>query len=253
MKGQSPRIVGIIPARMGSLRFPGKPLAPILGRPMIEHVYLRMESCETLDAVYVATCDQEIYDAVQGFGGRAVMTSPDHQRAADRTAESVHYIEHADIVIMVQGDEPMVTPGMIEASVQPLINDRSIPCSNLTARVTSLEEFEDPNCIKVVMDPQGFAIYMSREPVPTRGVLGFESIPIYKQVCIIPFQRDALLTFVDLEPTPLEKAESIDMLRFLEHGFKVKLVETQQQTHSVDTPGDLAIVESLMRRDPIAS
>lgn len=244
------KIIGVIPVRMGSSRFPGKPLAPILGRPMVEHVYKRTVMCQTLDAVYVATCDEEIRWAVEAFGGPVIMTSPTHKRASDRAAEAAQSLT-ADIVVMVQGDEPMVTPQMIEAAVGPLIQDEQVLCSNLVKRIETQEEFDDPNTIKAVMDQQGYALYFSREPIPTRQVLGYEKIPVYKQVCIIPFQRDFLFKLAQLTPTPLERAESIDMLRILEHGYRVRLVETETDTHAVDTPADSRLVETLMRHDPL--
>ena len=245
-------IVAVIPARMGSSRFPGKPLAPILGRPMIEHVYHRVAMCKTLDAVYVATCDEEIRQAVEGFGGKAIMTSPAHQRASDRTAEAAESLT-ADIVVMVQGDEPMTVPDMVDAAVSPMLDDPDVHCVNLAKRITSEDEYRDPNTIKVVMDGRGDALYFSREPIPTPRQIGIEKIPIFKQVCIIPFRREALLMYARLEPTPLELAESVDMLRFLEHGYRVRLVETDVASHAVDTPADLALVESLMRVDPLVA
>ena len=244
------KTVAVIPARMGSSRFPGKPLAPILGLPMVEHVYRRTAMSSVVSAAYVATCDTEIYDAVEAFGGRAIMTSPDHQRASDRVAEAASNLE-ADIIVMVQGDEPMTYPQMIELAVEPLVEDSRVVCSNLVKRIESLNEFLDSNTIKVVTDRTGNALYFSREPIPTRRVLNFEQIPVYKQVCIIPFRRDFLLEYARLEPTPLEKAESIDMLRLLEHGYKVRLVESDFETHAVDTPADLARVEEMMKADPL--
>ncbi len=244
--------IAIIPARMGSSRFPGKPLAPILGRPMVEHVYRRTAMCKRLDGVYVATCDEEIRQAVQAFGGEAVMTSPKHQRASDRVAEAIESLA-ADVVVMVQGDEPMTLPQMIESAVTPMLNDPAVQCVNLVKRIESEEEYRDPNTIKVVMDRHGDALYFSREPIPTQRRLGFERIPVFKQVCVIPFRRDFLLQYARLEPTPLEQAESIDMLRILEHGYRVRLVETDVNTHAVDTPADLALVESLMRDDPLVA
>ena len=244
------KIVGVIPARMGSSRFPGKPLAPILGRPMIEHVYRRTALCQTLEAVYVATCDDEIRSAVEAFAGKAIMTSPEHQRASDRVAEAAQHLD-ADIVVMVQGDEPMTMPEMVDQAVAPMLDDPQVQCVNLVKRIEIEEEFLSPNTIKVVMDCEGNALYFSREPIPTRQKLGFDKLPVFKQVCIIPFRRDFLLTYASLKPTPLEEAESIDMLRLLEHGFKVRLVETGYDTHAVDTPADLELVESLMRDDPL--
>ena len=235
---------------MGSSRFPGKPLAPILGRTMLEHVYHRTAMCRLLDDVFVATCDDEIRDAAEGFGSRVIMTSSEHQRASDRIAEAAEELE-ADIVVLIQGDEPMIVPEMIDSALGPMLNEPAVVCVNLAKRIESEEEYRDPNTIKVVIDLNGDALYFSREPVPTGQILGFGKIPVFKQVCIIPFRRDLLLKYARLEPTPLEQAESVDMMRFLEHGYRVRLIETEVSTHAVDTPADLAMVESLMERDPL--
>jgi 3-deoxy-manno-octulosonate cytidylyltransferase (CMP-KDO synthetase) len=250
MTTRKDRIVGVIPARMGSSRFAGKPLAPILGLPMIEHVYRRAAMCQLLDDVYVATCDAEIFDSVQTFGGKAVMTSPLHERASDRVAEAAHGLD-AEILVMVQGDEPMVAPEMIEQALAPMRGDPRIDCVNLVKRIVTEAEYLDPNTIKIVMNRKSEALYFSREPIPTRHLLRFDRLPVFKQVCIIPFRRDFLLAYSAMEPTPLEKAESIDMLRLLEHGYKVHLVETQFRTQAVDTREDLARVEEEMRQDPL--
>src|SRR5437867_3191048 len=145
------RIVAVIPARMASSRFPGKPLAPLLGLPMIEHVFRRAEGCSRLDDLYVATCDDEIRNVAEGFGARVVMTSTAHERATDRVAEAAKDFT-ADIIVMIQGDEPMITPVMIEAAVDPMRCDLSISCLNLVCRIESQREFNDPNTIKVVAD-----------------------------------------------------------------------------------------------------
>ena len=244
------KIVGVLPARMASSRFPGKPLAPICGRPMIEHVYWRTLMCKMLDEVYVATCDQVIATATENFGGKAVMTSVKHQRASDRVAEVAQSM-NADIFLMVQGDEPMILPEMIDLALKPLLQDPKVLCTNLAAPIHSEEELEDPNTIKVVMAQNGDALYFSREPIPTRHRLPFGQIPAYKQVCVIPFRRDFLLHYTALTPTPLEQAESIDMLRALEHGHLIRLVRSEYVTQSVDTPADLARVEGLMQKDPL--
>jgi len=244
------KIVAIIPARMGSSRFPGKPLSQIMGISMIEHIYKRTEKSSNLDAVYVATCDQEIADEVEKFGGNVIMTASTHQRASDRVAEAAEKLG-ADIIVMVQGDEPMTTPEMIDLAVGPMLDDPGIQCVNLTVEIKSEEEFGSPNSIKVMLDLEGNALYFSREPVPTRHLQEFGKIPVYKQVCIIPFRHDMLMTYSALEPTPLEQAESIDMLRLLEHGYKVRMVETNIDIHAVDTPEDLKIVEEMMKDDPL--
>jgi 3-deoxy-manno-octulosonate cytidylyltransferase (CMP-KDO synthetase) len=245
------KIIAIIPARMGSSRFPGKPLAPILGRPMIEHVYRRTILCEALNDVFVATCDTEIFESVESFGGRAIMTSYAHERASDRVAEAAADMD-VDVVVMIQGDEPMTYPEMIDESLAPFFRgDEAVACVNLTAKINNQTEFEDPNTIKVVMDNNEYAIYMSREPIPTLHLQDFNQIPAFKQVCVIPFSAAALQEFKQLAPTPLEVAESIDMMRFIEHGRKVKMVETTFSTHAVDNPADLKLVEDLLRKDPL--
>jgi 3-deoxy-manno-octulosonate cytidylyltransferase (CMP-KDO synthetase) len=244
------RIIAVIPARMGSTRFPGKPLAPLLGRPMIEHVVRRVSLCGRLDAVFVATCDTQIRDAVERFGGGVVMTSASHERASDRVAEAAECIA-ADIVVMVQGDEPMVVPSMIDAALVPLLADTSIACVNLARRLTRQDEYVDPNTIKVTMDLRGDALYFSRSPIPAIDFNGLAHPAVFKQVCVIPFRYEFLQQFARLKPTPLERAESIDMLRALQHGFRVRMVETEVDTHAVDTPEDLREVERLMRTDPL--
>ena len=245
------KIAAVIPVRMGSSRFPGKPLTPIKGRTMVEHVVRRVALCEDLNAgTFVATCDREIADVVESFGGKAIMTSPDHQRASDRVAEAAESLD-ADIVVMIQGDEPLVTPKMVGLSFQPLLHDDTIFCTNLVKRIESVEEFRDRNTIKVVMDHEGYALYFSREPIPTTQATPFPEIRAYKQVCIIPYPKRNLIEFAQMEPTGLEQVESIDMLRILEHGGRVKMVECDQQTHAVDVPQDVQVVERLMQGDPV--
>ncbi len=244
------KIIAIIPARMGSSRFPGKPLAPILGRPMIEHVYKRTALSPVLDGVYMATCDEAIMKATEAFGGQAIMTADTHERASDRTAEAVAGLD-ADVVVMVQGDEPMLHPDMIGEAVAPFDSEPDIPCINLSKRIETEADFQNPGTIKVVTDLQGNALYMSRQPIPSAPGGDFSKVTAMKQVCIMPFRREALLNFAALEPTPLEIAESVDMMRFLEHGVPVRMVETKFDTQAVDTPEDLARVEKLMLGDPL--
>jgi 3-deoxy-manno-octulosonate cytidylyltransferase (CMP-KDO synthetase) len=247
------KIIGIIPARLASSRLPQKPLADILGMPMIGHVYHRSKLCSTLDEVYVATCDLEIYNYITSIGGKAVMTSDKHERASDRTAEALLKIEKdtqskIDIVVMIQGDEPMVTPEMINDSILPLLNDDKINITNLMANMKTVEEYEDPAEVKVVVDKNNFAMYFSREPIPSRKK-GVNNVPMLKQVCIIPFSRDFLLEYNEMEQTPLEIIESVDMNRLLENGIKIKMVFTDTETYSVDTPADLENVNKKMSND----
>lgn len=243
-------ILALIPARMGSSRFPGKPMKAILGKPMIGHVYERVSRANILSMTAVATCDREIYDYIESIGGVAVMTSDSYERASDRCAEALLKIEknyniRYDIVVMVQGDEPMTDPDMILEAVNPLLEDKSIKVSNLLGQIKNISEFEDRNCIKVVCDLNGDAMYFSREPIPTR--FKSDKVPMGKQVCIIPFRRDFLIEYTKLKPTPLETSESVDMMRILEHGMKVRMVPTAHDTQAVDTPEDLIKVEKLMR------
>lgn len=248
-------IIAIIPARMGSSRYPGKPLALIHNVPMVGHVAFRTAMSPILSSAWVATCDQIIEDYCKSVGLNCVMTSDTHVRCSTRTAEALLKIEaltgkKADIVVMVQGDEPMVMPEMIDTAVQPMLNDPAINVVNLMAEMDTLEEFEDPNEVKVVVDMNNDALYFSREPIPSRKK-GADRVPMLKQVCIIPFRRDYLLQFNEMSEAPLEIYESVDMLRILEHGQKVRMVPTSFRTWSVDTPEDLKRVTRLMEGDAL--
>ncbi|WP_417832380.1 3-deoxy-manno-octulosonate cytidylyltransferase [Terasakiella sp.] len=246
------KVVAFVPARMGSSRFPGKPLAKIMGRTMIEHCYRRTAMCPLIDETYIATCDVEIAQAVEEFGGKFVMTANTHERASDRIAEAIASID-CDIAVLVQGDEPMILPQMVTAAVEPMLKDVSIACVNLTKRIDTEEEFHDPNCIKTVIAQNGDALCFSRQPIPYAALEGFENIMAYKQVCIIPFRKDALLKYTELAPTPGEIAESVDMMRFLEHGIPVRMIETPHNSHAVDTPEDLKNVTAMMEKDPFVA
>jgi 3-deoxy-manno-octulosonate cytidylyltransferase (CMP-KDO synthetase) len=248
-------IISIIPARMGSTRFPGKPMKNILGMPMIGHVYKRVKMCKTLSEVYVATCDKEIFDYIKSIDGKAIMTSDTHDRCADRCAEAMLKIENetgkkCDIMVIVQGDEPLTFPQMIDEAVKPMIEDEKINITNLVADLDTTEAFENPNEIKVVMDKNNNALYFSREPIPSRAKSNLE-IPMKKQVCVIPFKRDFLLEYNEMEQTTLEIIESIDMMRILENGGKVRLCETKYKTKAVDTLEDLALVSEMMEEDKL--
>jgi len=241
------KILALIPARMGSSRFPGKPMEKILGKPMIGHVYENVIKSSLLHMTAVATCDKIIFDYIESIGGVAVMTANKHERATDRCAEAMLKLEKLynieyDIVVMIQGDEPMTHPDMIGEAVSPMLNDKNIQVVNLLGEVKDDAEFKDKNTIKVVCDLNMNAMYFSREPIPTNA-----NCNIGKQICVIPFKRNFLLDYTNLTPTPLEEAESIDMLRALEHGFKVYMTPTNHSTHAVDTKEDLKLVEKLMK------
>lgn len=248
-------IVSIIPARMGSSRFPGKPMEDILGMPMIGHVYKRVKMSKLLNEVYVATCDDEIYNYIESIGGKAVMTSDCHERCSDRCSEAMLKIEKqenkkVDIMVMVQGDEPLTFPQMIDEAVAPMLEDKTMIITNLVANLNTIEEFEDPNEVKVVMDKNNNALYFSREPIPSRKK-GILDVAMKKQVCVIPFTRDFLLEYNEMEPTPLEIIESVDMMRILENGMKVKMIDTIYETKAVDTKEDLDRVVDMMKKDEL--
>jgi 3-deoxy-manno-octulosonate cytidylyltransferase (CMP-KDO synthetase) len=234
---------------MGSTRFPGKPLARIQGLTMIEHVYRRSRACALLDEVIIATCDRAIAQAAESFGAPFIMTSAAHDRASDRVAEATARTA-ADIIVMIQGDEPLIRPEMIESAVTAMLRAPSVGCVNLAGIISSEHEVRDRNTIKVVAALDGNALYFSRQPIPDFGQRRFAKGPCLKQVCVIPFRRRALTSFATLPRGPLEELESIDMLRFLENGQPVRIVTTDIETHAVDVPGDLDVVELMMTRKP---
>ena len=240
---------------MASTRFPGKPLAQLAGIPMIGHVYHRSKLCDLFSDVYVATCNNEINDYVSSINGKVVMTSDSHERASDRVAEALLNIEKdlnqkIDIIVMIQGDEPMISPDMISHGIEPLIKDPKLAVTNLMSIINSKQEWEDPNEVKVVVDNQDFAMYFSRESIPSNKKYQGK-IVAYKQVCIISFNRENLLQYSHLKPTSLEIVESVDMNRLLENGVKIKMVLTDKPTIAVDTKEDLEHVIDLMKNDEL--
>lgn len=242
------KTIAIIPARMDSTRFPGKPLADILGLPMIEHVRRRVALCKLFSKVVVATCDQEILDAVKKYGGEAVMTADTHERCTDRVAEAA-LLNDADVIVNVQGDEPLVNPEVFEPLITPLLREPKLQCTNLMTPITDDEEFNNANVVKTVCDSEGNALYFSREPIPSGLKTGGKTLKKFKQLGIYAFRSDFLKTFTKLDPTPLEQVESVDMLRVVEHGYKVRMVESGFRVIGVDTPDDLKRVISLMKTD----
>jgi 3-deoxy-manno-octulosonate cytidylyltransferase (CMP-KDO synthetase) len=239
------QIVAVIPARFASTRFPGKPLADIDGQPMIEHVYRRASAASTVSRVIVATDDLRIATRVAEFGGHVRLTKPTHLTGTDRLAEVVETLD-CEIIVNVQGDEPLIDPRAIDQAVAPLIADPSVPMATLYKRITNGVELNDPNVVKVVVDRGGFALYFSRAPIPhihnPRG--GWP--PLYRHIGLYAYRRSTLLVLANLEPTPLERAESLEQLRALEHGIRIKAVETQYDSLSVDTPKDLEEVRRLL-------
>lgn len=248
------KAIGIIPARLGASRFPGKPLAPILGMPMIGHCYHRTRLAPGLTAAYVATCDQAIVDYVERIGGRAVMTSTTHNRASTRTAEALEIIERqtgerVDVVVMVQGDEPLIAPETIGETLRHFA-DPAVEIVNIMSRLRTLETFVDKNNVKVVVDQNNDALYFSREPIPSPWK-GWEHLPRYMQTGIIAFRRDTLLRFNAMQETTLEQIESVDMNRVLETGGRIRMVAIDAFTIGVDTPEELAEAEEHLHNDPV--
>jgi 3-deoxy-manno-octulosonate cytidylyltransferase (CMP-KDO synthetase) len=240
-------IVGIIPARMAASRFPGKPLSPMCGRPMIEHVYRRSARAKALDRVYVTTPDREIADAAVGFGAPAIMTSPNHVRATDRVAEAAHDLA-GDVFINIQGDEPLINPEALDLLCQAMSTDPTLACANLVNRFVRDDDFRNPNQIKVVSDQRHNVLYMSRQPIPWSEPGAGRRL---RQLGIIAFSRQFLATFAALPPTPLEVAESIDVLRAIEHGYTVRAVLSPHESFGVDTPDDLRTAEARLATDPL--
>jgi len=236
--------VAFIPARYRSTRFEGKPLALIRGRPMIQHVYERAIRCPGLDEAYVATDDQRIFDCVVGFGGKALMTDAQHQSGTDRIAEAADKVglsDH-DIVVNIQGDQPIFQPIIITELIAPLIEDPAIPMSTLMHRIEDERELYDTNHIKVVVDSKGYALYFSRLTIPFYRDRESKA-PHYKHLGIYAYRKHFLMTFTKLPYGVLEGAEKLEQLRALEHGYRIRVVETPFDSTEVDTPQDIEVVE----------
>ena len=237
-------VLGIIPARFQSSRLPGKALVDLAGRPMIEHVYRRAAAARSLDAVVVATDDDRIADAVDRFGGVACMTSATHQSGTDRLAEVAAAVP-CGLLVNIQGDEPLLDPGVIDTAVQPLVDDDSIAMGTAARRVRNEEELINPGTVKVVCDAAGFALYFSRAPIPHGR--DTSALPLARvHVGLYVYRRATLLQLARLAPSPLERAEALEQLRALEHGIRIRVADTEFQSHEVNTPEDLAHVRQLM-------
>ena len=237
------QIVAIIPARFASTRLPGKPLADIDGHPMIEHVYRR--AARAVPRVIVATDDPRVVDAVVRFGGEVRLTRRDHPSGTDRLAEVAASLD-CDVVVNVQGDEPLVEPQSIMDLVAPFAADPSLQMTTLYRRIEDPRELGNPNIVKLVLDRAGFALYFSRAPIPFQRDPRGGWAPLYRHIGLYAYRRSALLVLAALEPTPLERVESLEQLRALEHGIRIKAVETTADTISVDTPDDLETVRRLL-------
>ena len=240
-------VLVVIPARYGSVRFPGKPLAMLRGKPVIQHVYERIRASARVDEVVIATDDPRILDAIERFEGRGVMTSPTASSGTERVAE-VARARAAQVIINVQGDEPLIRPEMVDQVAEFLQQHAAVPMASLMTPLAR-EDAVNPNVVKVVTDQDGFALYFSRAPIPFVRQHTADGPPrSYKHIGVYGYQRHFLLRFPALAPTPLGQAEQLEQLRALEHGYRIKLLETAHDTVGVDTPEDLQRVETLLAR-----
>ena len=240
------KVLCIIPARYASTRLPGKPLSMIAGNPMIQHVYERACQAQLPNEVVVATDNELVEKVVLDFGGKAVMTSPDHPSGTDRLAEVALMYPDVDVIVNVQGDEPMIPPEVIDRLAEAFNSDADLNMATMKV-VMDEEDYENPAAVKVVTDQQGYALYFSRSlmPYPRNKPEGFK---VFKHVGIYAYRRNFLLKYAALAPTPLEKAESLEQLRALENGYKIKVLESDFQGIGVDTPEDLAAVNALFEK-----
>jgi 3-deoxy-manno-octulosonate cytidylyltransferase (CMP-KDO synthetase) len=237
------KILGVIPARYASSRFPGKSLAKIDSRSMLEHVYERASMARYLGPLVIATDDERIADAARGFGARVKMTRADHLSGTDRVAEVASAFEDVDLVVNIQGDEPLLDPGAIDAAILPLLEESAIPMGTLKKRVEDPREINDPNVVKVVTDRFENAICFSRSTIPH----GPPGITRFKHLGLYVYRRSFLLKYSELPVGPVEVAEHLEQMRALENGFKIRVVETDYESLGVDTPADLERVRELIR------
>ena len=241
------QIVAIIPARFGSTRFPGKALAELAGKPMIQHVYEQTMKASLVSRAIVATDDHRIADVIHQIGGTAVMTSTAHETGTDRLAEVAHGLE-ADIVVNVQGDEPLIDPAMIDQAIEPFLNDPTLKMGTLKSRVKCLHDFLSPNVVKVVTDNAGYALYFSRSPLRffrdkwqdlKDDAFASGKLLCFKHVGLYVYRRDFLLEYAAMPQTFLEISEKLEQLRALENGIRIRVVETEHESLGIDTPEDL--------------
>ncbi|MEO8515068.1 MAG: 3-deoxy-manno-octulosonate cytidylyltransferase [Ignavibacteria bacterium] len=239
-------VIGVIPARYGSTRLKAKALAMISGKPMIQHVYERCLKSKHLNEVLVATDDKRILEAVINFGGKVTMTAQSHKSGTDRIGEAVKSIK-CDIVVNIQGDEPMIDPRNIDKAIEPLVKDRAVNVSTLCYKISDSKEINNPNIVKVVFDKDNFALYFSRNSIPFNR--DNTKTDYFKHIGLYVYRKDYLMKLIKIKPTRLELAEKLEQLRILESGEKIKLIETNIDSHSVDTPADLKKIKRLIRQN----
>ncbi len=239
------RIIGVIPGRYGSSRFPGKIVAKIAGKPMVQRVYERSAQSKLLDELVVAVDDQRVFDIVETFGGKAVMTGSHHQSGTDRLAEIAAHFE-GDIYVNIQGDQPLIDPAMIDEAVEPMIHNSEIQMSTLKIKIEE-ENYHDPGVVKVVTDKEGWALYFSRSLIPYNRD-GMD-VDIFEHVGLYVYRKDFLQTYTQLADTPLGESEVLEQLKVLEHGHRIFVAETKcdrSTGYNVDTPEDLVKVEQVI-------
>ncbi|OME86476.1 MULTISPECIES: 3-deoxy-manno-octulosonate cytidylyltransferase [Paenibacillus] len=238
------KAVAVIPARYGSTRFPGKPLANIKGKAMIEHVYLNVQKAESISEVWIATDDQRIIDKVEAFGGKCILTRGNHQTGTDRIAECLSAI-NADIIINVQGDEPLIDGKMLDELIQSFKDTPDLQMATFKSKIIDSRDVDDPNVVKVITNSDGKAIYFSRSPIPYNRDMR-DDVAYYKHIGVYAYKKSFLSDFVKLQQSSLELSESLEQLRALENGISIKVVETDHILISVDTPEDLKRVEDYL-------
>ena len=238
------RILGVIPARFASSRFPGKALVSIAGKSMLQHVWERANLSRYLTQIVIATDDARIYDAASSFRGRVIMTRTDHLSGTDRVAEAASASD-AHLVVNIQGDEPLIDPAAIDAAILSLLDDDDAPMGTLKKRITDTPEIANPNVVKVVTDHSGRALYFSRAPIPYRRDGDAVPAPYYKHIGLYVYRREFLLGYSDLPVGPLELSERLEQLRALENGYSIRVVETEYESLGVDTPEDYERVSRL--------
>jgi 3-deoxy-manno-octulosonate cytidylyltransferase (CMP-KDO synthetase) len=248
-QSDSPVVMGVIPARYGSTRFEGKVIAPLAGKPLVMHVYERALRAKSVSRVLIAADDERVREALAPFDAEVVMTRPDHPSGTDRIAEAVGE-SNADIVVNVQGDEPLIDPRVIDATVQPLLDEPDVPMSTARCLIPDQESVDNPNVVKVVCDGRGRALYFSRWPLPyVRGEKPNPALGCYWQhIGLYVYRRDFLLAYARMAPTPLEKLEKLEQLRALENGYPIAVVDTEYVSVGVDTREDLERVEALLKQ-----
>lgn len=242
------KFLGVIPARYGSTRFEGKPLEIIHGKTMIEWVYKRSLSSK-LDKVVVATDDDRIAEVVKSFGGEVVLTSRDHETGTDRIAEVAKVYKEFDVIINVQGDEPLIESSMINSLITPFLEEPELKMATLKYKLDNMEDVNNPNIVKVICDKNDYAIYFSRNPIPFPRKLDISNY--YKHIGVYAYKRDFVLDYAKMSQTPLEISESLEQLRVLENGYRIKVLETKHKVLGVDTPEDLIKVIDYVKENNI--